>query len=101
MDEQVAKMIVDRLDRQESKIDQMASAITSLARVEERMANGASRMDALARSVEGIESRLHELEKMRWKVAGALVLAGVVSGSASALALQYLPHLIAYARATA
>lgn len=94
MDEQLAKIIVSRLDRQEEKLDSLTQAITSLARVEERMASGTDRMDGHARDIANLRTRLEELERLRWKVAGAMVLASALGGLGGTFAaLEFLPAL--------
>lgn len=80
MDEQLSNLIVNRLDRQEKKLDDLTQAITSLARVEERMASGTDRMDGHARDIADLRGRLEELEKLRWKVAGGMILASAIGG---------------------
>ncbi|WP_018869510.1 hypothetical protein [Thioalkalivibrio sp. ALgr3] len=94
MDDQFSQLIVNRLDRQEKKLDDLTQAITSLARVEERMASGTDRMDGHARDIANLRTRLEELERLRWKVAGAMVLASALGGlSGTFAALEFLPAL--------
>ena len=53
-----------RLDRIEKKLDKMAEAIVSLARMEERMITLFSRMDRYEEQQENVEQRLTVVEKM-------------------------------------
>jgi len=53
-----------RLDRIEKKLDKMAEAIVSLARMEERMITLFSRMDRYEEQQENVEQRLNLVEKM-------------------------------------
>jgi septation ring formation regulator EzrA len=56
-------MTEDRLSRIETKLDQMAEAIVSLARMEERMVTLFKRMDNYDTSQNDISARLHKLER--------------------------------------
>ena len=52
-----------RLDRIEQKLDKMADAIVSLARMEERMVTLFKRMDAYDTKQDDLSDRVTELEK--------------------------------------
>jgi septation ring formation regulator EzrA len=56
-------MTEDRLSRIETKLDQMAEAIVSLARMEERMVTLFKRMDNYDTSQQDISTRLNKLER--------------------------------------
>ncbi|WP_029681210.1 MULTISPECIES: hypothetical protein [unclassified Thioalkalivibrio] len=79
-DDRVVDVVLDRMNKLDAKVDQMAEAITNLARVEERMSNGADRMNGHAREIKDLRERVQELEKLRWKAAGAMVLASALGG---------------------
>ena len=53
----------DRLDRIEKKLDTMAEAIVSLARMEERMVTLFKRMDSYDTEQSDLEKRISEIEK--------------------------------------
>ena len=53
----------ERLDRIEKKLDTMAEAIVSLARMEERMVTLFKRMDSYDTAQADISSRLNKLER--------------------------------------
>lgn len=51
-----------RLDRIETKLDQLAEAVVSMARIEERMVTLFRRMDTYDKKQEGLTSRVDALE---------------------------------------
>ena len=53
-----------RLVRIEEKLDKLADAVVSLARMEERMITLFKRMDTYEARQNGIESRVNEIEKI-------------------------------------
>jgi predicted RNase H-like nuclease (RuvC/YqgF family) len=88
-DNQVYTIQSQRLDRLEEKIDQMADAIVSLARAEEKIVtltefnkqqgeqiqNLINRMDRLENMVTQNTSTVNIINKVFWLVAGGLVAA--------------------------
>lgn len=56
-------MTEDRLGRIEGKLDKLAEAVVSLARMEERMVTLFKRMDNYDSAQKSIDGRLKELEK--------------------------------------
>lgn len=56
-------MTEDRLGRIEGKLDKLAEAVVSLARMEERMVTLFKRMDNYDSAQKAIDTRLKELEK--------------------------------------
>lgn len=56
-------MTEDRLDRIETKVDKLAEAVISLARMEERMVTLFKRMDAYDAAQSKISDRIASLEK--------------------------------------
>lgn len=56
-------MTADRLDRIEKKLDTMAEAIVSLARMEERMVTLFKRMDTYDNAQTDITDRVNKLER--------------------------------------
>ncbi|WP_018875284.1 hypothetical protein [Thioalkalivibrio sp. ALJ8] len=88
-DDRVVDLVLDRMNKFEgkfeAKMNEMASAITTLARVEERMASGTDKMSQLTTDLDSLSSRVRELEKLRWKIAGAMVLASALGGGIGAL----------------
>lgn len=89
MQDDVAKMIINRLDSIEGNMQEMRTALISLARVEERQAtNGAaverleSRLDS---NVREIHARIRPLERLRWLGIGVATGAGAGAGALSSV----------------
>ena len=90
--EMVTPMSEERLSIIDRKLDRLAEAVVSLARMEERMLGFIRRMDKADETQEETETRLHELEssasrrgvvyrltdKAVWLMLGS-VIAGLVS----------------------
>ena len=55
------------------------SVEVAIARIEERQISNVDKLDQLLLSIHGIESRVTELENLRWKIAGIATAIGVIS----------------------
>lgn len=81
-------MSEDRLTRIESKLDQLAAAMVTMARMEEKMVTLFKRMDKYEEAHASLSDRLHAMErssvrtgafgyvadKIIWIIAGAIVM---------------------------
>jgi len=83
------EMLIKGQHRLENEIAEMRRAVVALARMEERMANHmdgmhrlGNRIDGFERELKQIDQRLDDVNKDRWKLAGAV---GVVTGLAGML----------------
>lgn len=84
-------MSEDRLTRIESKLDQLAAAMVTMARMEEKMVTLFKRMDKYEEGQSSLASKLHDIErssvrtgafgyvadKLIWIIAGAAVMYAV------------------------
>jgi len=79
-DEQLVNMIVSRLDRLDGKMDTLAEAMATQARIEERLANQTIGMKYLEEDIEKLESRTTRLERFHWKTVGVATSVATIGG---------------------
>lgn len=88
-DDHVIHQLMRGQERLEGKLDKLTDAITQLARMEERMAHHmdgmqriGARLDKIEAKLDGFDVRIDDLERARWRLAGAV---GVISAGVAVL----------------
>lgn len=83
--------VISRIDRLEGKIDTLTEAITTMARIEERLAYQSDGLHRLGNYIDRLEGRVISLETSYWKLAGAV---GVVTALAMLVGNELVGRLL-------
>jgi polyhydroxyalkanoate synthesis regulator phasin len=83
--------VISRIDRLENKIDALTDAVTTMARIEERLVGQAETMKRVTAHIDRMEERVARLEASYWKLAGAV---GVVTALAMVVSKEVLARFI-------
>lgn len=77
----MTKIILDRLDRIEGKMDSLVDAMIALARIEERQSNHIDGIQRMGVRLEALEVRVRDLENLWWRIAGAVTVIATVGAT--------------------